>query len=115
MFQQAQALTTLGDRPLAVVTASENLTTEGWKGAQDRIAALSTNRLHRTADSTHAGLLEDPHGARESVRAITQSSPRPAPARRWTRSDLPMPRPGGLDRLRPLVRSSIGSRYGATR
>ena len=72
VFQQAQALTTLGDRPLAVVTASENLTTAGWKGAQDRLAALSTNRLHRTANSTHAGLLEDRDGARESVRAITQ-------------------------------------------
>ena len=54
------------------MTASENLTKAGWKGAQDRLAALSTNRVHRTADSTHAGLLEDRDGASESVRAITQ-------------------------------------------
>jgi pimeloyl-ACP methyl ester carboxylesterase len=72
VFRQAQALTTPENRPLAVVTASENLTTAGWKGAQDRLAALSTNRVHRTANSTHAGLLEDRDGARESVRAITQ-------------------------------------------
>ncbi len=71
VLEQAQALTTLGNRPLAVLTASENLSTDGWSAAQDRMAALSTNSLHRDVESTHAGLLEDPHGAGESVRAIT--------------------------------------------
>ena len=46
VFEQAQALTTLGSRPLAVLTASENLGTEGWAAAQDRMAALSTDSLH---------------------------------------------------------------------
>ena len=57
VFAQAQALTTLGNRPLAVLTASESLAGAGWAGAQDQLAALSTNRVHRTVDSTHAGLL----------------------------------------------------------
>ena len=72
VFTQAQALTTLGDRPLAVLTASENSDgNDGWDGAQDRLAALSPNHLHRTVDSTHMGLLEDVGPAAESVRAIT--------------------------------------------
>ena len=42
VFAQAQALTTLGDRPLAVLTASATSTgTDGWVGAQDQLAALS--------------------------------------------------------------------------
>lgn len=71
VLEQAQGLTTLGDRPLAVLTASENLTTDGWASAQDRMAALSTNSLHREVESSHAGMVEDPHGSAESVRAIT--------------------------------------------
>jgi thioesterase domain-containing protein len=71
VFEQAQTLTTLGSRPLAVLTASENLGTDGWAEAQDEIAALSDDSLHRNVDSTHAGLVEDPHSAGESVRAIT--------------------------------------------
>ena len=72
VFSQAQALTTLGDRPLAVLTTSESREdTTGWAGAQDRLTRLSTNHLHRTVDSTHAGLVEDERPAAESVRAIT--------------------------------------------
>ena len=73
VFAQAQALTTLQDRPLAVLTASETSTgTDGWVGAQDQLAALSTNHVHRTVDSSHPGLLEDVRPAAESVRAITE-------------------------------------------
>jgi pimeloyl-ACP methyl ester carboxylesterase len=71
VFEQAQVLTTLGSRPLAVVTASENLGNEGWPEAQDRMAALSTDSLHTVADSSHAGLVDDPRGSAQSVRAIT--------------------------------------------
>jgi pimeloyl-ACP methyl ester carboxylesterase len=70
VFTQAQSLTSLGDRPLAVLTSSEQRETEGWAEAQDRIAALSTNTLHRTVEATHAGVIEDSHGSTESVRAI---------------------------------------------
>ena len=71
VFEQAQALTTLGSRPLAVVTASESLGDEGWPAAQDRMAALSTDSLHTVAESIHAGVVDDPDGAAASVRAIT--------------------------------------------
>ena len=72
LFAQAQALTTLGDRPLAVLTASDNVGTDGWVGAQNQLAGLSPNSVHRTVDSTHTGLLEDVRPAAESVRAITE-------------------------------------------
>ncbi|MDZ5623653.1 alpha/beta fold hydrolase [Nocardioides sp. HM23] len=72
VFTQAQALTTFDDRPLTVLTASENVGTDGWVGAQEQLAALSVNHVHRTVDSTHAGLLEDAGPAAESVRAIEE-------------------------------------------
>lgn len=71
LFEQAQALTTLGDRPLAVVTASENLSTEGWPAEQDRLAALSSDSIHSIVRSSHAGVLEDGQGSAASVAAIT--------------------------------------------
>ena len=62
VFRQAQALTSFDPKPLAVVTASENATDAGWNAAQDRMAALSTNSTHWTADTTHVGLLDDADG-----------------------------------------------------
>ena len=72
VFAQAQALRTLGGRPLAVITASDSLNGAGWDGAQDQLAALSTNRIHLVVHSTHAGLLEAPQPASASVHAITE-------------------------------------------
>jgi pimeloyl-ACP methyl ester carboxylesterase len=72
VFEQAQALTTLHHRPLAVLTASENLTNPGWTDAQDELAALSTHSVHRVVDSSHEGLVADEGGAAASVRAIDQ-------------------------------------------
>jgi pimeloyl-ACP methyl ester carboxylesterase len=69
VFDQARALTTLHDLPLAVLTASEN-GSEGWPAAQDRMALLSTNHVHRVIESTHDGLVADEGPAAESVRAI---------------------------------------------
>jgi hypothetical protein len=72
VFRQAQALTGLGAKPLAVVTAGSNADgTRGWATSQDRLAALSTNSVHWTADTTHVGLLDDTAGAAHSVRAVT--------------------------------------------
>jgi pimeloyl-ACP methyl ester carboxylesterase len=72
VFAQAQALTTFGAKPLAVVTARENADgTTGWTAAQDRMAGLSTNSSHWVADTTHVGLLDDASGSAHSVRAIT--------------------------------------------
>lgn len=72
VFKQAQALTTLNGAPLAVLATSESLATEGWGAAQDNLEELSANRTHWDVESTHAGLIEDEHGADESSRAITE-------------------------------------------
>lgn len=73
VFTPAQALSTLDDRPLAVVSASDTAeTTDGWVGAQEELAEPSTNHIHRTVVSAHAGLLEDAGPAADSVRAITE-------------------------------------------
>ncbi len=71
VFAQAQALTTLDDLPVAVMTASESFDgTAGWAKAQDRLAALSTNTMHRVVDSTHIGMIEDQVPAQASATAI---------------------------------------------
>jgi pimeloyl-ACP methyl ester carboxylesterase len=71
IFEQAQSLTTLDDRPLVVLTASANLSTEGWSAAQDRLAGLSSDSVHRVVHSSHAGMVEDPVGSAASASAIT--------------------------------------------
>jgi pimeloyl-ACP methyl ester carboxylesterase len=56
-LQQAQALTTLGDRPLIVVTAGSGQQA-GWLAAQDSMASLSTSSVHRVvATATHTSLI----------------------------------------------------------
>jgi pimeloyl-ACP methyl ester carboxylesterase len=71
LFSQAQALTTLDNKPLAVVTASESLQmTPGWSAVQDRMAALSSISSHRVAESAHVGLLDEEGGAAISADAI---------------------------------------------
>jgi pimeloyl-ACP methyl ester carboxylesterase len=69
VFKQAGALTSLGNKPLVVVTATDGQQA-GWSKAQDRLAALSTNTSHRFARVTHAGLIDERHGSEISVRAI---------------------------------------------
>jgi pimeloyl-ACP methyl ester carboxylesterase len=71
-FRQAGALTSLGDKPLVVLTATENLRgSVGWGAAQDRLAVLSTNADHRVVEASHVGLLDDPADAASSAAAIT--------------------------------------------
>ena len=67
---EAQALTTLGDRPLIVLTAEKDAQ-GGWMAAQDKLAALSTNSVHRTlANADHAMLTEQQATAAQSAQAI---------------------------------------------
>jgi pimeloyl-ACP methyl ester carboxylesterase len=71
VFRQAQALTTLGDRPLVVLTASHTAErTDGWSAAQEALAGLSTSSVRRTVSSTHQGMISDPRPAAEVVRAV---------------------------------------------
>ncbi|NTW41190.1 MAG: alpha/beta hydrolase [Cellulomonadaceae bacterium] len=73
-FAQAQLLTTLGTRPLVVLTLADKAQSdpEGY-AAQQRFAALSSHSSLRTADSTHVGLLDDPTGSAASAQAIVDT------------------------------------------
>ena len=72
MMDEAKAVKSLDGRPLAVVTATVGQQ-RGWGEAQDQLAQLSTNSVHRTvARATHAALLEDQRFAAVTSRAIGQ-------------------------------------------
>jgi pimeloyl-ACP methyl ester carboxylesterase len=69
VLQQAQALTSLGDRPLIVVTAGSGQQA-GWPAAQDSMASLSTSSVHRVvATATHTSLISGAD-APTSIQAI---------------------------------------------
>jgi pimeloyl-ACP methyl ester carboxylesterase len=70
VFDQAKALTSLGGRPLVVVSADVGQQA-GWAAAQAKLAQLSANSFHRTArGATHEGLLEEQRFAAITSRAI---------------------------------------------
>jgi pimeloyl-ACP methyl ester carboxylesterase len=67
---QAGALTTLGDKPLIVVTAAEDAH-DGWMPLQEEMVNLSTNSFQRVIqDATHTSLIEDEGDSAISVQAI---------------------------------------------
>jgi pimeloyl-ACP methyl ester carboxylesterase len=69
-LNRAARVTTLGDLPLAVITAGGGYQ-PGWLGHQDELARLSSNTVHRiVAGSTHMSLTEDEADAAQSSRAI---------------------------------------------
>lgn len=69
-MDQARALTTLGARPLFVLTAG-NGAQQGWTTLQDQLAALSTNSVHRVLpDATHESLTQVQSFATQSSQAI---------------------------------------------
>jgi pimeloyl-ACP methyl ester carboxylesterase len=69
-LNRAAQLASLGDRPLAVVTAGKGYAA-GWPGQQDDLARLSSNSVHRTiAGSTHQSLIDDKSDAARSSQAI---------------------------------------------
>jgi pimeloyl-ACP methyl ester carboxylesterase len=71
-FAQAQGLTSLGSKPLIVVSASETVAgTAGWSRAQQELVSLSANSTRRIAHSSHAGLLDHQGSYQASVTAIT--------------------------------------------
>jgi pimeloyl-ACP methyl ester carboxylesterase len=66
----AAKLTSLGSRPLAVVTAGKG-NAPGWRAQQDDLATLSSNSDHRAiAGATHASLIDDQTDAARSSQAI---------------------------------------------
>jgi pimeloyl-ACP methyl ester carboxylesterase len=69
-LNRAAKLTSLGDRPLAVVTAGTG-SLAGWSGEQNDLATLSSTSVHRTvAGATHQSLIDDKRDAAQSSRAI---------------------------------------------
>src|SRR5438093_3123930 len=69
-LKEAAALTTLGDRPLIVVTAAKGAQA-GWLPLQDKMTSLSTNSAHRVlTDTDHPGLIHDRLGAAQASQAI---------------------------------------------
>lgn len=69
-MNDAAKLTTLGNRPLAVVTAASG-NQSGWGAHQNELAALSGNTRHLTVTgSTHQSLIDDQAHAAQSSRAI---------------------------------------------
>jgi hypothetical protein len=72
VFDQAKALTSLGGKPLGVLSGDVG-EQAGWAAAQAKLAQLSSNSFHRTASgATHAGLLEDQRFAAMTSRAIAE-------------------------------------------
>jgi len=69
-MQQASALTSLNGKPLIVLTADEGINDNQWQSKQDRMAALSTNSLHRHAAATHDSLISDEADAAAASQAI---------------------------------------------
>jgi pimeloyl-ACP methyl ester carboxylesterase len=69
-LQEARALTSLGARPLVVVTAVLEAP-GGWVPAQDGLVSLSTNSVHRVMqDLSHVPLITSESGATASSKAI---------------------------------------------
>jgi pimeloyl-ACP methyl ester carboxylesterase len=74
-LRQAQALTTLGDRPLVVVTAGSGQQA-GWLEAQDRMAGLSADSVHRVlTTATHDSLISgvDAAASTQAILDVVQS------------------------------------------
>ena len=67
---QAAALSDFGGKPLIVLTADTGHDAE-WRSAQDRLARLSTNSVHRVAEATtHMSMIDDEVDSAAATRAI---------------------------------------------
>jgi pimeloyl-ACP methyl ester carboxylesterase len=68
-FTQAQRLSSLGDVPLAVITAGVDMA-PGWTAEQLRMSRLSTDSVQRTVPLTHEGMIVERDGSAVSSAAI---------------------------------------------
>ena len=68
---QTRSLRSLGDKPLAVVSAGTQ--SSGWLELQDKLATLSSNSKHRVVEgATHTSLVYDRSAAQASSAAIVE-------------------------------------------
>lgn len=68
-------MTTIGDRPLIVVTAASEASA-GWLPAQDRMTGLSTDSVHRViATATHDSLISgvDATASTQAIMDVVES------------------------------------------
>jgi pimeloyl-ACP methyl ester carboxylesterase len=71
-MQEAASLRDFGDRPLVVLTAGTG-NDAAWPAAQNHLATLSTNSVHRIVDAaTHEALVGDPDHAVTTTQAVLQ-------------------------------------------
>ncbi len=71
VLEQAKALISLDNKPLVVITASEQQRkSNGWGEAQARLAELSTDSERRVVETTHEGVIDDEQGSEPSAQAI---------------------------------------------
>src|SRR2546423_15108875 len=69
-LDQAAAFTSIGNRPLIVVTAAKEAPA-GWLPLQDEMAGYSSNSVHRILPSTnHAELIDEKSGAAQASQGI---------------------------------------------
>jgi hypothetical protein len=70
VFRQTKSLTSLGGKPLFVLTGDVG-EQSGWLAAQNQLATLATNSVHQVAPgATHDALVQDKNYAAVSGRAI---------------------------------------------
>lgn len=68
--KQAASLTDFGEKPLFVLTAGSG-SDASWFAAQDQMASLSTDSVHRVVEgASHDALVSEPDGAAATTRAI---------------------------------------------
>ena len=68
---QARSLRTLGDKPLAVISAGTQ--EPGWLELQDDLATLSSNSMHRVVEgATHTSVVYDRSEAQATSAAIVE-------------------------------------------
>ncbi|GAA4399049.1 hypothetical protein GCM10023168_05790 [Fodinibacter luteus] len=71
-MEQAASLRDFGDKPLMVLSATVG-NGAGWEGKQERLAALSTDSVHRSVDgASHDALVGDETHAATTSRAILE-------------------------------------------
>jgi pimeloyl-ACP methyl ester carboxylesterase len=69
-MKQAASLTDFGDKPLFVLTAGSG-SDAAWIVAQNRMAGMSTDSVHRIVEgATHQALIAEPEGAAATTQAI---------------------------------------------
>jgi hypothetical protein len=74
-LEQASALTSIGDRPLIVLSAGSGQQA-GWLEAQEGLPSLSTASVHRVlADATHTSIIAgaDAPASLDAIRDVVSS------------------------------------------